>query len=131
MIGSTNSSSTSGPDKLSWNYLKTVLKHDVCLTNIIKIANTYIDLGYWPNHFKILMMVIIPKPNKSSYDSPKSFRPIVLLNMLGKLIEKVIRERVQFHVTSNDFIHPSQLGGLKFKSTTNAGVFLTYIICLG
>ena len=43
-IGSTNNLSTPGPDKLSWNYLKSVLKYDVCLTNIIKITNAYIDL---------------------------------------------------------------------------------------
>ena len=66
-----------------------------------------------------------------SYDQPKSFCPIVLLNILGKLIEKVIVERIQFTVTSNDFIHLSQLGGLKFKSTTNAGVALTHIVWLG
>jgi len=53
------------------------------------------------------------------YDQPKSFHPIVLLNTLGKLIEKVIVERIQFTVASNNFIHPSQLGGLKFKSTTD------------
>ena len=93
-IGSTNNSSTSGLDKLSWNHLKSVLKHNICLTNIIKITNTCIDLGHWPNYFKRSTMVIIPKPNKSLYDSPKSFRPIVLLNTLGKLIEKVIGERI-------------------------------------
>ena len=73
-------------------------------------------------------MVIIPKSNKLSYDSPKSFRPIILLNTLGKLIEKVIGERLQFHVVNNDFIHSSQLGGLKFKSTIGVGVTLTHII---
>jgi len=51
--------------------------------------------------------------------------------MLGKLIKKVIGERIQFHIASNDFIHPSQLGGLKFKSTTDAGVILTHIIRSG
>jgi len=76
-------------------------------------------------------MVIIPKPNKPSYDSPKSFCPIVLLNTLGKLIEKVIEERLQFHVVSNDFIHPSQLESLKFKSTTDMGIALTHIIRSG
>ena len=55
-------------------------------------------------------MIIIPKPNKMSYDQAKSFHPIVLLNTLGKLIEKVIAERLQFTVVNNDFIHPSQLG---------------------
>ena len=88
----------------------------------------YIDLGYWPSHFKKSTTVIIPKPNKASYDFPKSFRPIILLNTVGKLIEKVIGERLQFHVMSNNFIHPSQLGRLKFKSITNAGVVLTHII---
>ena len=107
MISSCNNLSTPGLDKLSWIHLKSVLKHNVCLTNIIKIANACIDLGYWPNHFKRLSMIIIPKPNKTLYNSLKSFRPIVLLNMLGKLIKKVIGERIQFHIIANDFIYPS------------------------
>ena len=59
------------------------------------------------------------------------FCPIILLNTLGKLIEKVIAERIQFIVTKNNFIHPCQLGGLKFKSTTDAGVTLTHIVRSG
>jgi len=51
------------------------------------------------------MSIIISKPNKESYNSFKSFRPIVLLNTVGKLIEKVIGERLQFHAIMNDFIH--------------------------
>jgi len=51
--------------------------------------------------------------------------------MLGKLIEKVIGERLQFQITANNFIHPSQLGGLKFKSTTDVRVALTHIIYSG
>jgi len=60
-----------------------------------------------------------------------SFRPIVLLNTMSKLIEKVIGERLQFLTAVNNFIHPSQLGGLKFKSTTDAGVVLMHIIHSG
>jgi len=48
--------------------------------------------------------------------------------MLGKLIEKVIAERIQFMVINNNFIHPRQLGRLKFKSTMDAGVALTHIV---
>jgi len=40
-------------------------------------------------------------------------------------------ERLQYTVVHNDFIHPSQLGGLKFKSTTDAGVALTHIVQSG
>jgi len=50
---------------------------------------------------------------------------------MGKLIEKVIGERLQFNTAANDFIHPSQLGGLKFKPTIDAGVTLTHIIQTG
>ena len=59
------------------------------------------------------------------------FHPIVLLNTLGKLIEKIIAERIQFTVLKNNFIHPCQLGGLKFKSTTDVGVVLTHIVRSG
>ena len=65
------------------------------------------------------------------YGSSKSSRPIVLLNTVGKLIEKVIRERLQFQPALNNFIHPSQLGSLKFKSITDAGVALTHIMYFG
>ena len=76
-------------------------------------------------------MVIIPKPNKQLYDHPKSFQSIMLLNILGKLIKKVIGKRFQFQVTANDFIYLSQLGVLKFKFTIDTGVALMYIIYLG
>ena len=59
------------------------------------------------------------------------FHPIVLLNILGKLTEKVITERVQFIVAKNNFIHPCQLGRLKHKSTIDAGVTLTHIVRSG
>jgi len=123
-----NNSLAPSPDKLIWQYLKTILKHDVCLSHIINIADVCIDLGHWPSHFKYSSTVIIPKPNKPAYDYPKFFHPIVLLNTIGKLIEKVITERLQFHVIRNNFIHSSQLGGLKFKSTMDAGITLTHVI---
>ena len=131
MISKCKDSLAPGPDKLSWHHLKSIIQNNDCLANIINIADSCITLGYWPNYFKISTTIVIPKPNKSSYNQPKAFRPIVLLNTLGKLIEKVVAERLQFLVTSNEFIHPSQLGGLKFKSTLDAGIALTHIIQSG
>ena len=126
-----NNSSALGPNKLLQSYLKIIFKDDDCLNIIISIANMCIKLGYWPSHFKRSTTIIISKPNKKSYNLPKAFRLIILLNTVGKLIEKVIRERLQFNMASNEFIHPSQLGGLKFKSTVDAGIALTYIIYIG
>ena len=126
-----NNSSAPGPNKLSWGHLKHVVKDKMCLGNIIAIANACIEIGYWPNHFKNSMTIVIPKPNKTVYNSPKFFRPIVLFNTLEKLIKKVTGDRLQFHIISNDFIYQSQLGRLKFKSTTDMGIALTHFICMG
>ena len=116
---------------MTWHHWKIIIANDDCLSRIINIANTWIELGHWPKYFKVSTTIVIPKPNKSSYDHPKAFRPIVLLNTLSKLIEKVIAKRLQFIVASNNFIHPCQLGGLKFKSTADASIALTHIIRSG
>ena len=94
----------------------------------INIANICIELGHWPSHFKTSTIIIIPKPNKELYNSPKLFRPFILLNTIRKLIEKVIGEHLQFHVILNNFVHLCQLNELKQRLTTDAGVTLTHFI---
>jgi len=89
-INKYNNSSTLGPDKLSWRHLKKIIKNKECISKLIDIANTCIKLGHWPSHFKMSTTVTIPKPNKASYDSTKSFCPIILLNTARKLFEKII-----------------------------------------
>jgi len=121
----------SGLDKLFWRHLKKIVKDEECTNKLINIANTYINLGHWPTHFKILSIVIIPKPNKTSYNSSKLFQPIVLLNTTGKLFEKMIGERLQFSLISNNFIHLCQLGSLKHRSTSYVGITLIYFIRSG
>ena len=123
-----NNSSTLDPDKLSWSYIKKIIKNDNCIVKFIDITNTCINPEYWPYYFKTSTTIIIPKPNKTMYDFPKSFYPIVLLNTIGKLFKKMIRERIQFLILSNNFIHSSQLGSLKQRSTTDARVALTHLI---
>ena len=83
-----------GPDKMTWCHWKLIIKDNECLSKIISIANACINLSHWPKYFKVSTTVVIPKPNKPSYDNLKAFQPIVLLNTLGKLVEKVIAERL-------------------------------------
>ena len=127
-IANCNNSSVPSSDKLLQGHFKCIIKDKTYLKNIVTITNICFELGYWPNHFKKSITIVIPKSNKSSYDSLKSFRPIVLLNDIGKLFEKVTGDRLQFHVVSNNFIHQSQLGGLKFKFTTDTGIVLIHFI---
>ena len=74
---------------------------------------------------KALSSIIIPKLNKPLYDTPKAF---YLLNTLGKLIKKAIRKRLQVHTITSNFVHLSQLGGIKQWLTIYAGTFLTYLV---
>ena len=72
-ISKCSDASAPGPDKLMWHHLKFIVNQDACLTNIINIADSCINLGYWPKYFKVSSTIIIPKPNKSLYDQPKAF----------------------------------------------------------
>ena len=123
--------STSSSNRVLWKYLKVVIKDAECLKNIVNIANICINLYHWLLYFKSLFLIIISKPNKVFYNSPRSFCPIVLLNMLRKLIEKIISEKLQFQLISKNFVHSNQLGELKQHLTIDAGVFLTYLIYSG
>ena len=93
-IAKCSSSSTPGPDHVSWRHLKALTSHSTCLEKLVHIANACITLEYWPSHFKSANSVVIPKPNKMSHNILSSFRPIVLLNTTGKLIEKVVSNRL-------------------------------------
>jgi retron-type reverse transcriptase len=102
-----------------------------CALKFLAIGNACIRLGHWPVYFKTSTSVIIPKPGKDNYSTPKSFRPIVLLNTMGKLIEKMLARRLQFESVKFDILHPHQFGGIFQRSTEDAGLFLTHAIRAG
>ena len=62
-----------GPDHISWRHLKPLVSDNNCLVKILNIANVCFNLEYWSFHFKAANSIIIPKPNKESYSTPKSF----------------------------------------------------------
>jgi len=97
-----------GLDHGTWVHLKKIVAEPQCLNVFIKLANACLMVGRWPKHFKESVSVIIPKPGKPSYSAPKAFRPIALLNTLGKLIEKMLSNRIQ-----HDLVDPNQFGGIR------------------
>jgi hypothetical protein len=70
-------------------------------------------------------MVVIPKPGKLS------FCPIILLNTLGKMFEKMLSNRLQFEAAEHGVLHPNQFGGVCQNSTKDAGCFLTHVVRAG
>ena len=121
--------SAPGPDHITWRYLKSILADDICAFGILSLTNSCITLQHWPWHFKESVSVIISKPGKPAYNTPKAFQPIVLLNTLGKLIEKMIARQLQFDAVKYSVLHPNQLGGIAQRSTENAGLFFTHLVC--
>ncbi|CAA7270651.1 unnamed protein product [Cyclocybe aegerita] len=126
-----SNSSAPGPDHITWVHLKELLKDKHVLALFIMLANACLRVGHWPHIFKESLSVIVPKPNKPSYSVPKAFRPIVLLITFGKLIEKMIANRIQFDAVKHDIFHPNQLGGIRQRSTEDAGLILTHLVRAG
>ena len=71
-----------------------LIKDNKYIINFVTIANSCINLSYWPTYFKKLTLIIIPKLNRSLYNAFKMFQPIVLLNIVGKLIKHFIDSRI-------------------------------------
>ena len=95
------------PDYITWQYLKIILANNICAVDILSLANACLSLHRWPRHFKESVSVIIPKPGKPAYNTLKAFRPIVLLNTLGKLIEKMVARQLQFDAVKYGILHPN------------------------
>jgi hypothetical protein len=95
------------------------------------LENTCLQPGHWPAEFKASTTVVILKPGKLLYDTPKSFCLIVLLNTLGKMFEKMLSNRLQFEAAKHEVLHPNQFGGVCQNSTKDTGCFLTHIVCAG
>jgi hypothetical protein len=123
--------SSPGPDHVTWLYLKYWCGSKGVSSLFTRIANVCICAGHWPMHFKESLSVIIPKPGKASYSTPKSFRPIVLLNTLGKLVEKMLACRLQFDGVAHNAFEPNQFGGIAQHSTKDAGIYLTHLVRAG
>jgi hypothetical protein len=48
---------------------------------------------------------MIPKPNKPDYSSEEAYRPIALLNCLGKVLEKLMAVRLGQIVELHNLLH--------------------------
>ena len=94
-----------GEDTIPYMALKN-LPEDGLLA-ISRIYNLCLRRGYFPIQWKHAIGSMIPKPQKPK-DLATSYRPISLLNCLGKLFEKVIATRIQEFADDHDLINKWQ-----------------------
>ena len=124
MLKLTSNASAPGPDEVTWHHIKEIIDMDGVLEAITRLFNNICDKGVWPSWFKVSVSVIIPKPKKADYSVPKSYRPIALLNTMGKLLTKIIANRMQHDAAAFGLLHEGQCGGVQKHATIDAGLVL-------
>lgn len=83
---------------------------------ILSLFNAIIASKYWPLLFKISRMVFAPKQGKTP-TNPLNYRPISLLEILAKMFERILMNRLLLHLEFNNLIPPSQFGFRPGRST--------------
>lgn len=101
------------------NIIPILLKHvpRKMIVQIYYIMNSCLKQQYFPKQWKNALVIPLKKPNKRA-DDPKSYRPISLLPVLGKVLERIIFKRIREHLDDNEVIIPEQFGFEPGKNTT-------------
>ena len=92
---------------------------------ITRLFQVYLDLGYHPRRFKEANTIILKKPKKADYSEPKSYRPIALLDTIGKALETVISKRLSAIAEQYKLLPDQQIGAKKGRSVKTALESLT------
>ena len=122
MLKLTSNTSAPGPDEVTWHHIKQIIGMEGVLKAIVRLFNNICDNRIWPSWFKTSLSIIIPKPKKADYSTPKSYRPIALLNTLGKLLTKIIANRMQYDAAAFTLLHEGQC--VQKHATIDAGLVL-------
>jgi hypothetical protein len=107
-----------GPDGIANKALQTGTAQ--LATHLTRIFNQSLHLGYCPAHFRESTTVVLRKPGKDDYTAPKSYRPIVLMNTMGKIMDAVIARRLSYLAETHHVLPPTHMGGRKMRSTEHA-----------
>ena len=113
LLSELDQSSSTGPDGISSWLLKSFAA--TIAPSLSSLFNLSIDQGIVPSSWKLSNVVPIPK------DGPKncveSFRPISLLSVASKVLEKHIQCSLLEHFTNNDILSDNQYGFRRNRST--------------
>src|SRR6202789_2695412 len=95
---------------------------------IVNLLEACLKAGHHPRLWKEAIVSVIPKPKRADYTLAKNFRPISLLECLGKLLEKVVAKLIYRDMSKHALIPTTQFGGRNASSTLDAGLTLLHDI---
>ena len=74
------------------------------------IYSASLSLQYFPRTWRVAKVIVLQKPGKASYSTPRSYRPISLLSHLGKGLERIVNSRLMHDLESRQVISLYQFG---------------------
>jgi hypothetical protein len=99
------------------NYILRISMH-LLLPILQPLFNYCLFRGICP--FQDSVTVVLKKPNKDDYSKAKAYRPIALLETLGKAFESAIAERISYYVEEHQLLPEDHIGARKTRSTEHA-----------
>ncbi|MBN1252581.1 MAG: reverse transcriptase family protein, partial [Bacteroidales bacterium] len=117
IISNLKNSNSTGIDEISTKTFKFCVEPlSIILSHYI---NQFIDEGVFPSRLKIAKIIPIFKKNGSKSDI-KNYRPISLLNVVSKIVEACLYDRLYSYLDSKNFFEKNQFGFTKKSNTTSA-----------
>ena len=111
-----NDTNAYGSDNISFRFIKDALP--VIIFYITAIVNTSIVTGFFPSLWKYPH--VIPLHKKGDKDDVSNFRPISLLPIISKILEKIVANQLMSFLESNMLLASSQHGFRPHLSTETA-----------
>jgi hypothetical protein len=118
IIQSLNNSSSTGVDFIDAQTVKLV-KHEI-VASITRIINLSIQTSKFPDIYKHSQIIPLNKKPPLNDLECSSYRPVNLLSIPGKIVEKAVFNQLVLYLEENKLIHPNDHGGRKAHSTTTA-----------
>lgn len=84
------------------------------------LFNKCLSTGHFPNPWKVATIKFLPKPGKPNYKVIDNYRPIGLLSVFGKILEKIIVDRILYDLRQRGQLSNQQYGFTPQRSTINA-----------
>ena len=115
-----------GPDGVPNEVLKQCI--ETLADRLYFIFRAIFELNVYPDEWRESITVVLRKPGKPSYADPKAYRPIALLNTLGKLFSSIIADDLSHFCETRGVLPNNQFGGRPARTTTDSMILMTHRI---